>query len=813
MPTQSIHAHLDRILQTLQNVKQTGQDRWMASCPCHDDRNPSLRITAKDGKLLVKCHAGCDQATVWKRVLELAGLDGYTTYRKNGKNGHSENERGHARNGDSSSTNGGKPRPEVREPEQTPPQETIPQQAETEPVAQVEQVSQAEPVEQSEDEGITLAQLAEEKHLPVEFLQALGVEGYVDKSRKPRVRIPYYDHEGTEIATRLRMNLRGPQRFKWTRGSKPTLYGLWKLHEAQEAGFVVIVEGESDCWTLWFAGIPAVGVPGKTLWKTAFKDYLQGLKVYIWQEPDAQEFGIRIGQDLPDAFIIRANGTPFKDPSDAFVALGLERFKVWMQEQLDRAEPVADIIRRLRDEEIAYLHERVKPLLEHPDPLELVKQELASLYAGDYTPALVTYLSATTRLLPAGRGNMPAHLLLWGSPSAGKSAAINAALELMPEEAYVRYDAATSRVVVYTDADLRHRAVIMSEADSIPRGTENPAASVMRSFLQEGRLIYECVVQAADGSFRTERIQKEGPSVLITSSTVRLEAQLDSRMFSFPVRDDAGQISAAINAICEAQTTRDHRTVNEMLVDYQRYLQLLAPIEVTIPWAPAFAKCLPQSAVSTRILRDLQKLFSLVKAVAILRGHREATIDDYREVWRLAGDMYQASAEGVSEQVRQVVEAVHQLRAEHGEEATVTINSVAKLLGFHYEVAKRYVQRALNKRWLINRGGKGEVHDLVIGEPLPDEVQLPTPEQVEAAWKGNPEPPDGEGTHLIHRSIHIDPHPIQARSILIHRDPRVAEGYMHDTPPAQEMDGVGDVLIPPKGVDHVDRSGSGVDRV
>ena len=35
---------------------------WMARCPVHEDRSPSLSISAgKDGKVLVRCHAGCDQ--------------------------------------------------------------------------------------------------------------------------------------------------------------------------------------------------------------------------------------------------------------------------------------------------------------------------------------------------------------------------------------------------------------------------------------------------------------------------------------------------------------------------------------------------------------------------------------------------------------------------------------------------------------------------------------------------------------------------------------------------------------------------------
>jgi hypothetical protein len=38
---------------------------WAARCPAHDDREPSLSVRDADhGKILVRCHAGCDQARV-----------------------------------------------------------------------------------------------------------------------------------------------------------------------------------------------------------------------------------------------------------------------------------------------------------------------------------------------------------------------------------------------------------------------------------------------------------------------------------------------------------------------------------------------------------------------------------------------------------------------------------------------------------------------------------------------------------------------------------------------------------------------------
>jgi putative DNA primase/helicase len=38
---------------------------WVAHCPAHDDRTPSLSVRDfTDGKVLLRCHAGCEQERV-----------------------------------------------------------------------------------------------------------------------------------------------------------------------------------------------------------------------------------------------------------------------------------------------------------------------------------------------------------------------------------------------------------------------------------------------------------------------------------------------------------------------------------------------------------------------------------------------------------------------------------------------------------------------------------------------------------------------------------------------------------------------------
>lgn len=53
---------IDSIARAL-NARRSGAG-WIAKCPAHDDKNPSLSIRDADGKVLLHCHAGCTQGDV-----------------------------------------------------------------------------------------------------------------------------------------------------------------------------------------------------------------------------------------------------------------------------------------------------------------------------------------------------------------------------------------------------------------------------------------------------------------------------------------------------------------------------------------------------------------------------------------------------------------------------------------------------------------------------------------------------------------------------------------------------------------------------
>ena len=48
------------VFAALVRARRVGAGRWLARCPAHDDRNPSLSIgTGHDGRVLLRCWAGC----------------------------------------------------------------------------------------------------------------------------------------------------------------------------------------------------------------------------------------------------------------------------------------------------------------------------------------------------------------------------------------------------------------------------------------------------------------------------------------------------------------------------------------------------------------------------------------------------------------------------------------------------------------------------------------------------------------------------------------------------------------------------------
>jgi hypothetical protein len=217
------------ILSRLRRVRRSG-DGWTARCPAHDDHRNSLSVHHRDGRWLLKCHAGFE----WQDIVNALGLDAQALF-------------------DEGSRGRGRPIPANN-------RATAQPLLRTSNGATRERTPTPTTSSATSGTGLTLDQYAAAKNIPAEFLRSAGLTE-ISHDRNPAVRIPYRGTAGEEQAVRIRVALEG-DRFRWKPGSKPLLYGLHRIGEARKVGRVVLVEGESDCHTLWFYNIPALGIPG-----------------------------------------------------------------------------------------------------------------------------------------------------------------------------------------------------------------------------------------------------------------------------------------------------------------------------------------------------------------------------------------------------------------------------------------------------------------------------------------------------------------------------------------------------------------------
>jgi 5S rRNA maturation endonuclease (ribonuclease M5)/archaellum biogenesis ATPase FlaH len=69
-----------QMLDHFERVRRVRDGEWMALCPAHADKNPSLHVTLKDARWLLHCMAGCE----FDAVLEAARLDKQDLFTENG---------------------------------------------------------------------------------------------------------------------------------------------------------------------------------------------------------------------------------------------------------------------------------------------------------------------------------------------------------------------------------------------------------------------------------------------------------------------------------------------------------------------------------------------------------------------------------------------------------------------------------------------------------------------------------------------------------------------------------------------------------
>jgi hypothetical protein len=581
--------------------------------------------------------------------------------------------------------------------------------------------------------GCTLADYAEAKHLRVDSLRSFGISEMYYQSQ-PAVRIPYYSADGKETAIRFRVALDGNDKFRWRRGNRALLYGLDRIAAARQGGAIALVEGESDCHTLWQEGFPAVGLPGAATWNeerdTAIFHGIATIFVVI--EPD--NGGDNVRRSLAKSKIrdrvklVRLVG--FKDPSALYLddpASFAERWRA----TLDAAVPWRDEAERERHEAREAAWKECGELARLPNILSKMTQFVqAHGLVGEERIVKLIYLVATTRLL-----RRIVSLAVKGPSSGGKSFLVEIVLRLFPPEAFYVLTAMSDHALAYGEESLVHRIIVLYEAAGL---TGDFGTYLVRSLLSEGRIFYETVEKTKDG-LKARRIEREGPTGLITTTTaIGLHPENETRLLSVTVTDTPEQTKL----IMRAQAGRHGRTDK---FDFARWHALqqaiaLGPAHVVIPFASELAELIPPVAV--RLRRDYPTLLSLIEAHALLHqatrersadGAVVATLEDYSAVREIVADLVsQGVGATVSKTLRETVDAVARLEGNASSDG-VSTTTLGQKLNLDKSSTSRRAKEALARGYLKNLEDKrGRPARLVLGDPLPDEIAvLPIKETLE----------------------------------------------------------------------------------
>lgn len=663
------------LLAKFSNVRKNGKG-WTALCPGHKDHQNSLSIAiGEDGQWLLKCHAGCELADI-TAAIGMGVADLFAEGKR--KNGVSP---------------------------------TYPS-------------GNSATVQQS---GLTLAAYAEAKRLPVEFLQRISLSD-MTYAGQSAVRIPYIGTGGELLASRFRIALEG-DRFRWKAGSKPCIYGQNRIEEARKRQSVVLVEGESDCHTLWHHGIPALGLPGASSWSEGRDAPLfEGIgEIFVVIEPD--KGGDAVREWLSHSAIrdrVKLLELPTKDAS-AFYLEDPDRFKERWRVACLGALPWTTIAAELNTEERAEAWSHCEPLAKSRDILADFANELAGRgVAGEERTAKIVYLALTSRLL-----ERPVSLVIKGPSSGGKSYVAEQTLKFFPQSAYYSLSAMSERSLAYSDEPLAHRHLVLFEAG----GMGQFGSYLMRSLLSEGCLRYETVEKTKDG-LKPKLIERPGPTgLLCTTTRFSLHPENETRMLSLTVTDSREQTTAVL-----AEIARQIPRAENGLDHWQALQTWLASgaCEVIVPYAEVLAKLVPPVAV--RLRRDFSTLLSLIKAHALLhsatrikdeKGRIVATIDDYEAVRALVVDIIaQGVGVTVKEHVREIVSTVKQLNGSH--DNPIGYRALMDLLKLDKATVSRRAREAIDLGYLDNlEKRERQPARLIPGDPLPEEMEvLPTAEQL-----------------------------------------------------------------------------------
>ncbi|WP_456405762.1 CHC2 zinc finger domain-containing protein [Thiolapillus sp.] len=362
---------------------------------------------------------------------------------------------------------------------------------------------------------------------------------------------------------------------------------------------------------------------------------------------------------------------------------------------------------------------------------------------GEPSNALMGYLACVSRKLKS-----PLAIIVQSTSAAGKSALMDAVLQLIPKEDRVHYSAMTGQSLFYLgETNLKHKILGIAEEEGVRQ-----AAYALKLLQSQGELtIASTGKDPQTGKLITEEYRVEGPVMLfLTTTAIDIDEELLNRCVVLTINESREQ-TAAIQ-----QRQRQARTLSGLLAghgseqvirQHQNAQRLLRPLAVVNPYAEqlAFANS------RTRTRRDHEKYLTLIDSITLLHQYQrdiktidhegqaieyvEATLDDIALANRLAHDILGHSLDELPPPTRQLLQHLHTLVADtmkreglRQNEVRFTRRDIRKASGLSNSQVSIHLDRLVELEYVYAHHGKNGqryVYELVFdGELTSEQPQL-----------------------------------------------------------------------------------------
>jgi DNA primase catalytic core len=364
-------------------------------------------------------------------------------------------------------------------------------------------------------------------------------------------------------------------------------------------------------------------------------------------------------------------------------------------------------------------------LLRDPHPLGRILADYERCgIVGEETNKLVCYLGAVSRKL-----DEPLAVIIQSSSAAGKSALMNAALQMMPPEEQVKYSAMTGQSLFYmSETNLQHKILAIVEEEGAER-----ASYALKLLQSEGELtIASTGKDPATGRLVTHEYRVEGPvMLLLTTTAVEVDEELLNRCIVLTVDEDREQTRAIHRLQRERQTLEGllaRQDRDDILAVHRNAQRLLRPVMVANP----FARELTFLDDQTRTRRDHVKYLTLIRAIALLHQYQrptqtvthhgkpvqyiEATLDDIAAANALAHEALGRSLDELAPQTRRLLMLIDEMVSEACERLAVkradhrfSRRDVREYTGWGNTQLRLHLSRLEELEYLLlHRGGRGQ---------------------------------------------------------------------------------------------------------